>query len=124
MTDQLTREIIAAAYTVHNKMGFGYLEKVYENSLAIELRKQGFQVEQQLPVVVYYDKTVVGDFRADMIVNGKVILELKAVANLAKEHEVQLVNYLKGANLPYGLLINFGTSVIVKRKYRDYKPPA
>lgn len=123
MDDQLTKEIINAAYTVHNQMGFGYLEKVYENALVIELKKRGFEVKQQFPVKVFYDEQIVGGFVADLFINEKLILELKAVTKIRPEHELQLVNYLKGTDKPVGLLINFGQSVQVKRKYRDYRPP-
>jgi GxxExxY protein len=120
--EELTKKIINAAYAVHNVLGFGFAEKVYENAFAIELRKRGFNVVQQFPINVFYDGHVVGEFYADMVVNGFIIIELKAVAHLAVEHEVQLVNYLNGTNQPFGLLINFGTSVNTKRKYRDYVP--
>ena len=123
MNDQLTHEIIAAAYKVHNTLGFGFLEKVYENAMMIELRKRGFKATQQIPVVVYYEGEVVGNYKADILVEGEIIIELKSNVHLIANDEVQLVNYLKGTEKPYGLLINFGTSVVVKRKYRDYKPP-
>ena len=122
MNDQLTHEIIAAAYKVHNTLGYGFFEKVYENAMMIELRKRGLSATQQLPVVVYYEGEIVGDYKADIFVEEKIIIELKANINLVERDEVQLVNYLKGTEKPYGLLINFGTSVLVKRKYRDYKP--
>jgi len=122
MNDQLTHEIIAAAYKVHNTLGFGFLEKVYENAMMIELRKRGLSATQQLPVTVYYEGEVVGNYKADIFVENKIIIELKSNVHLIPNDEVQLVNYLKGTNNPYGLLINFGTSVVVKRKYRDYKP--
>ncbi|MCU0390392.1 MAG: GxxExxY protein [Thermoflexibacter sp.] len=118
----LTKKIIACAFKVHNTLGAGFLEKVYENSMMIELRKQGLEVVQQYPIPVFYDGIQVGDYYADILVNNLVILELKAVENLAPIHEVQLVNYLKGTGLDIGLLINFGSSVDVKRKYKVYKP--
>jgi len=120
MNDQLTHEIIAAAYKVHNTLGFGFLEKVYENAMMIELRKRGISAVQQLPVTVFYEKEIVGDYKADIFVEGRIIVELKSNAHLIDIDEVQLVNYLKGTEKPYGLLINFGPSVVVKRKYRDY----
>ena len=117
--EELTEAIIACAYKVHNVLGFGFLEKVYENSLKIELQKQGFEVDQQFPISVFYDETLVGDFFADLLINKSIILELKAVDNIGKPHEVQLVNYLKATNIEIGLLINFGRSVQIKRKYKN-----
>lgn len=120
--EDLTGKIISCAYKVHNTLGAGFLEKVYENALMIELQKAGLNVQQQSNIPVYYDGALVGDYYADIIVEGKVILELKAIENLAAIHEVQLVNYLKGTKLEIGLLINFGSSIEVKRKFRDYTP--
>jgi len=118
--DLLTQKIIACAYKVHNTLGAGFLEKVYENSMVIELKKNGINVEQQFPVPVFYENIQVGDYYADLFVNNEVVVELKAVENLTKQHEVQVVNYLNGIGQEIGLLINFGTSVTVKRKYRKY----
>ncbi len=118
--DVLTKKIIACAYTVHNKLGAGFFEKVYENSMVIELRNNGLKVEQQCPIPVFYEGIKVGDYFADLLVNDLVIVELKAVENLNRQHEVQVVNYLNGIGLEIGLLINFGSSVVVKRKYRKY----
>jgi len=120
--EQLTKIIIGCAFKVHNALGPGFLEKVYENALRIELTKQGLKVRQQEPIRVHYDGQVVGDFIADLWVEDRVIVELKAVQTLAKVHEVQLVNYLTATGIDIGLLINFGSSVQVKRKYRKYKP--
>ncbi len=122
LQDDLTKKIIASAYEVHNTLGAGFLEKVYENAMMIELRKSGLQAQQQFNIPVYYKALQVGDYYADIIVENQVILELKAVENLAKIHEVQLVNYLQGTGIKIGLLINFGSSVEVKRKYKNYKP--
>lgn len=122
MKDDLTQEVISAVYKVHNILGFGYFEKVYENALIIELRKRGISASQQLPIQVYYEGEIVGDYVADIIVKDELILELKSVANLTERDEVQLVNYLKGTNIERGLLINFGASVKVKRKYKDFRP--
>lgn len=122
--EELTKQIIACAYKVHNTLGAGFLEKVYENALKIELQNNGFEVYQQYPIDVYYEKQLVGEYYADMLVNYVVIIELKAVENLHPLHETQLVNYLKGTGLDIGLLINFGSSVEIKRKYRVYKPKA
>src|SRR5690348_3889609 len=91
--DELTGKIIGAAMKIHTELGFGFVESVYENSLAHELRKAGYKIEQQVPIKVYYDGIVVGDFKADLVVNDDVILELKAVEKAIAMHEVQLVNY-------------------------------
>ena len=122
MTDDLTQMVIGCAYKVRNKLGPGFLEKVYENALRIELEKVGFRVRQQEPINVMYDGQIVGVYYADLWVNERVVIELKAALVLAKEHEVQLVNYLTATGINDGLLINFGPSVQVKRKFRDYKP--
>jgi GxxExxY protein len=119
--DKLTEKIIGCAYKVHNTLGEGFLEKVYENALAIELREQGVQVVQQAPIQVTYNGQVVGDFYADLWVADCVIIEIKAVRTLSKHHEVQLVNYLTATSVDTGLLINFGSSVQVKRKFRKYR---
>lgn len=121
--NKLTERIIGCAYRVHNELGPGFLEKVYENALKLELDEAGLTVVQQSPIPVHYRGHVVGDFFADLIVDGRVIVELKAVRNLAKEHEVQLVHYLTATGVDDGLLINFGASVEVKRKFRQYKRP-
>jgi GxxExxY protein len=117
----LTEKIIACAYKVHNTLGTGFLEKVYENAMMIELTKSGLSATQQTNIPVYYEGKIVGDYYADIIVEKQVVLELKAVENLVKIFEVKLVNYLKGAGIEIGLLINFGSSVEIKRKYKDYK---
>ena len=120
--DELTEIIIGCAYQVHNSLGAGFLEKVYENALCIELTKRGLVVRQQEPIKVLYKGQVVGDYFADLWVENRIIVELKAVQALTREHEVQLVNYLTATGIETGLLINFGSSVHVKRKYREYKP--
>ena len=120
--EALTRTIIGCAYKVHNTLGSGFLEKVYENALRIELVKQGLKVAQQVPIKVHYEGQVVGEYYADLFVDKKVIVELKAVQTLTKVHEVQLVNYLTATGTDIGLLINFGPSVNFKRKHREYKP--
>ncbi|HEV8589531.1 MAG TPA: GxxExxY protein [Pyrinomonadaceae bacterium] len=120
--DELTEKIIGCAYTVHNKLGPGFLEKVYENALRIELEKSGLTVKQQEPIAVLYDGQIVGEYYADLWVGERVIVELKAALALVKEHEVQLVNYLTATKVELGLLLNFGHSVQVKLKYREYKP--
>ena len=116
----ITHTIIGAAYTVHNTLGFGFLESVYHKSMVIELRKQQIVVESEKALKVYYENEVVGDFYVDLLVEGEIVVELKSVKSLVKEHEVQLVNYLNGLAKGIGLLINFSPSgVEVKRKYRE-----
>jgi GxxExxY protein len=117
--EDLTGKIIEAAYKVHNILGFGFLENVYQNALSIELEKSGLKNEKEKPIKVYYDKNLVGDYKADIVVEGKVILELKSVKDLSAAHETQLVNYLKATGIEVGLLINFGKSVEVRRKVLD-----
>lgn len=120
--DGLTETIIGCAYRVHNTLGSGFLEKVYENALRIELELAGLSVVQQAKIKVRYRNQIVGDYEADLFVEDRVIVEIKAVQHLGKEHEVQLVNYLTATGIDDGLLINFGSSVEVKRKYRKYRP--
>jgi GxxExxY protein len=111
-----TSEIIRCFYQVYNTLGFGFLEKVYENALFLELKNSGIHCARQVPIKVYYLGHQVGDYYADIIVNNNVILELKAVETLAEEHEFQLINYLKATNLEVGLLLNFGKKPQIKRK--------
>ena len=113
---ELTDKIIKCAYKVYNELGSGFLEKIYENALMIELRDAGLSAQAQYPVKVYYNGLVIGDYIADIVVENKVIIELKAVNNVVKAHEVQLVNYLKATNIEVGLLINFGDQMTIKRK--------
>ena len=113
---ELTSEIIGCFYDVYNELGFGFLEKVYENALKYELEKNGLKVEKQKPIKVFYDGVKVGEYFADLIVNDTVILELKAAESLCEEHEFQLINYLKATNIEVGLLLNFGKKPEVRRK--------
>ena len=117
---ELTEKIIGCAYRVYNKMGFGFLESVYEKCMLIELRKAGYNAESQKPITVYYEDEIVGEFVADIIVNDTIILELKSLRRIIKAHEVQLVNYLVATGKPAGLILNFGESKVdVKRKVKD-----
>ena len=117
--EDITHKIIGAAYEVYNQLGFGFLESVYKKAIIVELTKNTLNVQEEKPPSVYYDGQIVGDFYVDLLVEEAVIVELKSVQNLTKEHEVQLVNYLNGLKKEIGLLINFGPSGIeVKRKYR------
>ena len=113
---EITENIIKAYYKVYNTLGYGFLEKIYENSMIIELKKQGLNVEKQQPIKVYYNEKIVGEYFADLIVENKVIIELKAKGKLSEEHEAQLVNYLKATRIEVGLLLNFGTKPEFKRK--------
>jgi GxxExxY protein len=120
--EEITKEIIGAAYAVYNEMGFGFLESIYESCLVLELTERGLIAESQKPIKVYFRGNVVGHFEADLLVNELVIVELKSVRQLIEAHEVQLVNYLVATKIPVGLLINFGPSgVEVKRKVRELK---
>jgi GxxExxY protein len=117
--EELTEKIIKAFYTVYNTLGYGFLERVYENALAIELRKMGLRVVCQQPVNVYYDGQVVGEYFADLLVAERVIVELKAARTLSQEHEAQLLNYLNATSYEVGLLFNFGPKPQLKRKVFD-----
>jgi GxxExxY protein len=112
----LTEKILAAAFKVQNTLGSGFLEKVYENSLAVELRKAGLLVEAQKPYPVRYEGAVVGEYLADLVVNAKVIVECKAVNVLDPIHEAQLMNYLKASGIKVGLLMNFGRPKLQYRR--------
>jgi len=117
---EITEKIIGCAYAVYNRMGYGFLESVYEKCLLIELRKAGLKAESQQAITVYYENQIVGDFIADIVVEDSVILELKSVRRLAKVHEAQLVNYLVATGKEVGLLLNFGEQKVeVKRKVKD-----
>ncbi len=118
---EITGKIIQAAYTIQDYFGFGFLEKVYENALAIELRKNGLKVEQQKPIKVYYQEDLVGEYSADLLVEDRVLVEIKAVKNLSEVHQVQLVNYLKALRIEVGLLIKFGQKLEYKRKVFDIR---
>jgi len=106
--NKITEKIIGCSYTVSNTLGCGFLEKVYENALAHELRKAGFKVLQQHEIEVFYDGIVVGKYIADLFVEDSVIVELKAISSLDESQKAQCLNYLKATGLKIGLLINFG----------------
>jgi|SRR5690554_4408349 len=112
----LTEKIIKAFYQVYNTLGYGFLEKVYENAMYIQLRNMGYFVEKQKRVKVFYAEKQVGDYFADLVVNEQVIIELKASESLCEEHEHQLINYLKATEIEVGLLLNFGKKPEFKRK--------
>lgn len=112
----LSEIIIKCYYKVYNTLGYGFLEKVYENALAFELRKMGFKVQCQQPIKVYYESELVGEYFADIIVNDLIILELKANSALKEQHEYQVLNYLKATDVELGFLFNFGIEAEYKRK--------
>ena len=120
---ELTQVVIGAAYAVHNALGGGFLEKVYENAMVVELQEKGLGFQQQARLGVHYRGREVGEYYADLLVEGRIIVELKAVDALSRQHEIQLVNYLTVTGINTGLLINFGESVAVRRKFRKYRKP-
>lgn len=112
----VTEQIIKAFYSVYNTLGYGFLEKVYENAMMIELNKLNLSTIKQMPIEVYYENQNVGMYYADICVDNKVFLELKAVEDLSEAHEFQLINYLKATHFEVGLLLNFGKTPQFKRK--------
>ena len=118
----LIRMVMDCAMMVRRQLGPGYLESVYKNAMIVELRKHNLEYEVEKPINVYYDHILVGEFKTDIVVEKKLIIELKAVSALHVAHEVQLVNYLTSTGIDDGLLINFGAEELqFKRKYRLYK---
>lgn len=114
--EEVTDKILKGFYNVYNTLGYGFLEKVYENALYLELTSLGLKCERQKPIDVFYKNDKVGNYFADIIVENAIILELKAADNIAEEHEFQLINYLKATNMEVGLLLNFGKIPQFKRK--------
>ncbi len=112
----ITDKVLRAFYTVYNRLGYGFLERVYENAMLLELMEMNVHCEKQKAIKVYYKDKVVGEYYADIIVENKVILELKAGEGLVEEHELQIINYLKATELEIGLLLNFGKKPSFKRK--------
>jgi GxxExxY protein len=118
--NHVSEKIIGCGFIVSNTLGVGFLEKVYENALALELRKAGLAVEQQHNVTVYYDGVVVGTYAADLLVENAILVELKAVTALDTVHRAQCINYLKGTRLRLCLLLNFGNPRLeIKRVVND-----
>lgn len=115
----ITEKIIEAFYKVYNQLGHGFLEKVYENALCVEISNTGLSVKRQFPIKVLYSNEQVGEYFADLLVEEKVIIELKASDGIAKEHEAQLTNYLKATEIEVGLLLNLGPKAQFKRKIYD-----
>lgn len=122
----LTERIIACFFEVYNTLGYGFLEKVYERAMMVELTKHGLSCRNQVPIRVYDKEQNVGDYAADIIVEESVVLELKAAECLVEEHEFQLINYLRATDLEIGLLLNFGREPEIRRKIftNDRKSPA
>ena len=119
----LAGQVIGLAMKVHSKLGPGYLESVYQNALAYELRKAGYRVETEVRLKVTYEDVLVGEFDADMLVNNSLLIENKAILSLAVAHEVQLVNYLTTTGIDEGLLLNFGAARLeFKKKFRQSRP--
>ncbi len=116
---RLTEEIIRIFYTVYNRLGYGFLEKVYENAMMIEFAKAGIPAKAQSPINVVYDGQVIGEYFADIVVDDKIVLELKAARSLGPENEAQMLNYLKATDKEVGLLLNFGPRPEIKRKVFD-----
>ena len=120
--EALITRIIQCAYNVRLNLSAGFLESVYKNALLIELKENGLNAETEVPINVYYNNVIVGEFRADIVVENVVVIELKATQHLTAIHESQLVNYLTATNIEHGLLINFGSEKIeIKRKYKTFK---
>lgn len=112
---EITEHILSAYYKVYNELGHGFLEKVYENAMFLELRTKGLFVQKQSKIDVYYEGNLVGEYYADLIVAERVIVELKAAEGIRLEYEAQLINYLKATNIEIGLLLNFGVEPQFKR---------
>lgn len=107
---ELTERLLGIAFKIHNKLGFGFLEKIYENALTYEFKKEGISFEKQKTLQVWYEDIIIGDYVADVVVEDKIILEIKAVKELNSTFEAQLLNYLKATGLKIGYLLNFGKS--------------
>ena len=116
---ELTEKIIKVFYKVYNTLGYGFLEKVYENAMMIEFRKDNTPAVSQVPIKVIYDEEVVGEYYADILVDKKVIVEIKATKKMIPDHEAQLLNYLKATDVEVGLILNFGPEPEIKRKVFD-----
>lgn len=122
--EEVIKTIIQCAYNVRIHLSAGFLESVYQKALLIELQEKGIHADTETPINVYYKNQIVGEFRADIMVEGEIIIELKSVQHLLPIHEAQLVNYLTATHKDHGLLINFGGErTEIKRKFREYKQP-
>ena len=116
---ELTEKIIKVFYRVYNKLGYGFLEKVYEKAMMIELKKENIPAAAQSPIKVRYEDEIIGEYFADILVENKIILEIKAAKNLLEDNEAQLLNYLKATEIEVGLLLNFGPKPEVRRRGFD-----
>ena len=126
---EITSQILKAFFKVYNTLGYGFLEKVYENTMVIELHKMGIKCDNQVPIKVYYDERIVGNYSADLFVEEVVAVELKAASTLHPDNEAQLLNYLKGTEIEVGMLLNFGPVPAYRRKVfsnerKKYRPPS
>jgi len=115
----LSDKIIKVFYDIHNELGYGFSEKIYQKAFGIALRQIGLKVDEQVPIKVYFRGQEIGEYFADMVVNDVILLELKAVAHIIEEHEAQLLNYLKSTEVEVGYIMNFGKSAEFKRKVLD-----
>lgn len=115
--EELTKQILAAFYEVYNELGYGFLERVYQNALYLELQDRGFKVATQQRVNVFYKGRGVGEYFTDLIVNDLIMLELKACETMKEEHEIQLRNYLRATTIEVGFVLNFGLEPEISRKY-------
>ena len=116
---ELTEKIIKIYYKVYNTLGYGFLEKIYENAMMIEFRKTALPAVSQSPIKVVYDDEIIGEYFADILIDKKVIIEIKSAKNLTVDHEAQLLNYLKATKIEVGLLLNFGPEPEIKRRVFD-----
>ncbi len=121
MQNTLSQRVISCAFEVSNRLGAGFLEAVYENALCIELRTKGISYEQQKPIEVFYREQLVGNYVADLVIEDKLLIELKALSGFTRQHEAQIMNYLKATGIKVGLLLNFGTPKVgIRRIVRHY----
>ncbi len=120
---ELTERIIGVFFSVHNELGYGFLESVYENAMCVALREAGIEISRQVPFSIEFRGQIVGDYRADLIADQRVILEIKAIPALGQAQEAQLLNYLKASQIEVGLLLNFGPKAEFKRKVLSVKNP-
>ncbi|MFH1675079.1 MAG: GxxExxY protein [Pseudomonadota bacterium] len=113
----LSYKVIGLAMEVHSKLGYGFLEKVYENAIMVLFRREGIDAKQQAPITVYFDGEVVGDYYADILVEDKIILELKAIEKITDTHRAQTLNYLKATGLHLAILLNFGKEKLQNERF-------
>ena len=119
--EEISDKIINSFYNVYNTLGYGFLERVYENAMMIDLRKAGLNCENQVPIKVFYQNEIIGEYFADILVENKIIIELKAIKHITKQDEAQILNYLSSTKIEVGLLLNFGEKPEIKRKIFDNK---